>query len=124
MSVQKSQLISGMKKATIEMILLRLLLEGDMYGYQLTQEFKKRSAGIYTILEGSMYPILYRLTEQNYIFSYERKVGKRQIRIYYHLNEEGKVYLEKLVSSYHEFSNVIEFLLSAKEGEQYEPENS
>ncbi len=124
MSVQKSQLISGMKKATIEMLLLRLLSEGDMYGYQLTQEFKKRSAGIYTILEGSMYPILYRLTEQNYIFSYERKVGKRQIRIYYHLNEEGKVYLEKLVSSYHEFSNVIEFLLSAKEGEQYEPENS
>ena len=124
MSVQKSQLISGMKKATIEMLLLRLLSEGDMYGYQLTQEFKKRSAGIYTILEGSMYPILYRLTEQNYIFSYERKVGKRQIRVYYHLNEEGKVYLEKLVSSYHEFSNVIEFLLSAKEGEQYEPENS
>lgn len=124
MSAQKSQLISGMKKATIEMLLLRLLSEGDMYGYQLTQEFKKRSAGIYTILEGSMYPILYRLTEQNYIFSYERKVGKRQIRIYYHLNEEGKVYLEKLVSSYHEFSNVIEFLLSAKEGEQYEPENS
>ncbi len=124
MSVQKSQLISGMKKATIEMILLRLLLEGDMYGYQLTQEFKKRSAGIYTILEGSMYPILYRLTEQNYISSYERKVGKRQIRVYYHLNEEGKVYLEKLVSSYHEFSNVIEFLLLSKEGEQYEPENS
>lgn len=124
MSVQKSQLISGMKKATIEMLLLRLLSEGDMYGYQLTQEFKKRSAGIYTILEGSMYPILYRLTEQNYISSYERKVGKRQIRVYYHLNEEGKVYLEKLVSSYHEFSNVIEFLLLSKEGEQYEPENS
>lgn len=124
MSAQKSQLFSGMKKATIEMLLLRLLLEGDMYGYQLTQELKKRSTGIYTVLEGSMYPILYRLMEQNYISSYEQKVGKRQIRIYYHLNEEGKEYLENLTSSYHEFSNVINFLLSSKEGEQYEPENS
>ncbi len=123
MTTTKSQLISGLKKATIEMLLLRFLSESDKYGYQLCQEFKKRSTGIYTILEGSMYPILYRLTEQNYITFYEKKVGVRQVRIYYHITEEGNKYLETLVSSYREFSDIIEFLLSSNEGESYESNN-
>ena len=65
MEKQKSQLLSNLKKATIEMFLLKLLSEEDMYGYQLSQELKKRSDGKYTILEGSMYPILYRLSDQS-----------------------------------------------------------
>ena len=81
MNKNKSQLISGFKKATIEMILLKFLSESDMYGYQLTQEVKKRSNGLYTILEGSMYPILYRLTEQNFVSFQEVKTGKRQVRV-------------------------------------------
>ena len=96
------------------MLLLRFLSESDMYGYQFVQEFKKRSAGVYTILEGSMYPILYRLTEQKYVSCYEKKIGKRQTRIYYHITEDGKVYLEKLISSYHEFTDMIAFLMSSK----------
>ena len=81
----KSHLKSAIKKATIEMLLLKLLAEQDMYGYQLSQELKKRSKENYVILEGSMYPILYRLTDQKYISFYEQKVGKRQTRVYYHL---------------------------------------
>lgn len=123
MTSTKSQLISGLKKATIEMLLLQFLSESDMYGYQLCQEFKKRSSGFYTILEGSMYPILYRLAEQNYITYYEKKVGVRQVRIYYHITEEGNNYLNNLVSSYHEFSDIINFLLSRKGETSYEPDN-
>ena len=52
--MKTSNLISNYKKATIEMMLLKLLSEQDMYGYQLSQELKKRSNQNYTILEGSM----------------------------------------------------------------------
>ncbi len=117
---QKSQLISSLKKATIEMLLLKLLMESDMYGYQMSQEIKKRSSENYTILEGSMYPILYRLTEQKYISFYEEKVGKRQTRIYYHLEEAGKEYLNQLISLYYEYTEIISFLLRTKEGDVYE----
>lgn len=120
MTTQKSQLLAGLKKATIEMLLLHMLSESDMYGYQLSQEIKKRSSGIYTILEGSMYPILYRLTEQNYISFYETKVGKRQTRVYYHLEDSGKIYLEQLKTSYYEYTDLISFLLHAKEGDTYD----
>ena len=123
MITSKSQLIAGLKKATIEMLLLKLLSEEDMYGYQMCQAMKQRSAGIYNILEGSMYPILYRLTEQKYVSFYEKKVGKRQVRIYYQLTEEGTKYLKQLIDSYQEFTDIIEFLLSSKEGDCYESAN-
>ena len=75
MEKQKSNLTANLKKATIEMLLLKLLSEEDMYGYQMSSELKKRSNGSYTILEGSMYPILYRLTDQKYISFFEKKKG-------------------------------------------------
>ena len=67
-----------------------------------------------------MYPILYRLTEQKYISFYEEKVGKRQTRIYYHLEEAGKEYLNQLISLYYEYTEIISFLLHTKEGDVYE----
>jgi PadR family transcriptional regulator PadR len=113
MNNNKSQLTSGLKKATIEMILLKLLSEEDMYGYQLTQEVRKRSNGRYTILEGSMYPILYRLADQKLITFSEVKTGKRQIRVYYHLEDSGREYFEKLKASYKEYIEIISFLLES-----------
>ncbi len=115
-----SQLKKTIKKATIEMVLLKLLSEMDMYGYQMTQELKKRSSGVYTLLEGSMYPILYRLSDKEYISFYEKNVTQRQTRIYYHLEEKGKDYLNCLMSDYHSFLDVICFLLSSQTGDTYQ----
>lgn len=117
---EKSHLQSALKKATIEMLLLKLLTEQDMYGYQLSQELKKRSQENYVILEGSMYPILYRLTDQNYISFYEKKVGKRQTRVYYHLEPLGYAYFSEMQQKYEEYINLIQFLLNSNEGETYE----
>lgn len=120
MNKQKSQLISGLKKATIEMLLLKMLSESDMYGYHLSQELKKRSSNLYTVLEGSMYPILYRLKEQGFISLYEKRGEKRQIRVYYHLEESGREYLSQLITSYNEYTAVISFLLNSEKGDIYE----
>lgn len=42
MEKKKLNLETTLKKATIEMLLLNLLKEQDMYGYQLSQELKKK----------------------------------------------------------------------------------
>jgi len=123
MSTKRNLLLTGLKKATIEMVLLKLLSESDMYGYQITQEVKKRSSGLYTILEGSMYPILYRLHEQHYISDYEKRGGRRQIRVYYHLEDSGREHLNKMLDEYHEFLDIISFLLSSESGDVYQSEN-
>lgn len=111
---------NGIKKATIEMVLLKLLTEQDMYGYQLSQECKKRSNGAYTILEGSMYPILYRLEEADYISCYEKKVGKRLTRVYYHIEETGKTHLNEMINEFHSTLQMVEQLLTSEETKESE----
>jgi len=81
------------KKGSFEMLLLFLLQEGDLYGYQLSQLIKQRSENIIIVPEGSMYPTLYRLLEKGCITDYKKLVGKRLTRVYYHLEPEGIKYL-------------------------------
>lgn len=108
---------NNIKKATIEMILLKLLQEEDMYGYQITQECKKRSKEQFLILEGSMYPILYRLEEKNYISSYPKKVGKRLQRVYYHLETAGAEHLQAQIEEFHNSVALVELLLNSEGGQ-------
>ena len=100
------------KKGYMELLILHLLLENDFYGYQLSQLVKERSNGILIVPEGTMYPTLYRLTEKGYISDYKKQVGKRLIRVYYHLEPEGKAYLADLLDDYYRVNEAIQLLLN------------
>lgn len=113
-------LIGNLKKAVIEMLILKLLSEQDMYGYQITQEFKKRSNGHFTLLEGSMYPILYRLKTSGCITSYETKTGVRMTRVYYHLEPSGRNRLQDMIFEYQKYIDIISFLVVSQSGDIYE----
>ena len=89
-------LSEGIKRGTVELLILTLLKDQDMYGYQLSQELANRSNGLYTLQESSMYPTLYRLVEKGMITDRREQVGKRKIRVYYHLEETGREYLTSL----------------------------
>ena len=67
----------------MEMLLLKIISEGDCYGYQIVQTLDKISNGTIHIAEGTMYPILYRLLDEGLISDEKRLVGKRQTRIYF-----------------------------------------
>ena len=85
------------------MLLLHLLkTEGDCYGYQLSQLINQRSSGVLVIPEGSMYPTLYKLIDNNFITDY-----KKMTRVYYHLEEAGEKRLEELVEDYLEVTEAI-----------------
>ena len=88
----------NLKRGTIELTILTLLQDGDMYGYEISQQLSDRSGGLYRILESSLYPSLYRLVEKGMISDHSEKVGKRRVRVYYHLEEQGTKYLEDLKS--------------------------
>ncbi len=88
------------KRGSLEMLILHLLQEEEMYGYQLTHEIAMRSNGAFQITEGSMYPTLYRLIDKEYISDRLELVGRRRTRVYYRIEEKGKEYLEKLKREY------------------------
>lgn len=106
-----SQNIDNFKRGTSELLVLHLLMKEDLYGYQITQAFQKKSNGAYTMLEGSLYPILYKLTELKYISDYTIQVGKKRIRRYYHINESGKEYYKKILADYDTITTGINKIL-------------
>ncbi len=103
-----------LKKDTIEMLVLYLLSKEDLYGYQITQSLSEKSSGRYTVLAGSLYPILYDLAEKGCITEYSKAAGKRRIRKYYHLEEKGKEYYEKILSDYLSMIDSIDSILDRK----------
>lgn len=91
---------NSFKMGTVEMLILYLLNQKDLYGYELTMLLLELSEGDYSLAEGSLYPILYRLLEKGYITDREEIVGKRRLRVYYHIEESGKSRLKDLLEDY------------------------
>ncbi len=110
-----SQNQDNFKRGTAELLILHLLQKEDLYGYQITQSFAQKSKGTYTMLEGSLYPILYRLVDAGYLSDYSKIVGKRRLRKYYHLENSGKKYYEEVLKEYDEISNGINNILDRLE---------
>lgn len=102
-----SNIRDNFKKGCVELLLLSLLSEEDMYGYQMTQTMIKRSEGFLKISEGTMYPSLYKLESRQCISSYEKQAGNRMKRVYYHIEPEGRQYLQELVQEYRDTTRYI-----------------
>ncbi len=88
------------KRGMTELLILHLLKQEDMYGYQMTQELEKRSDGMFVLKEGTMYPSLYRLIEKGMISDHKELIGKRRTRVYYHIEEKGHEYFEQMYNEY------------------------
>lgn len=104
---------NNFKKGAVEMLLLHILnSKGDCYGYQLSQLIKETSDDYLIIPEGSLYPALYKLIEKGYISDYKKQIGKRLVRVYYHLESAGKDRLLELVEDYLATTNSIKKILN------------
>lgn len=103
---------SSFKMGTVEMIVLFLLSKRDLYGYELAMTIKELSDGDFVVAESSLYPVLYKLVEKKYISDREEIIGKRRVRVYYHLEEAGRNRLADLIEDYRNTSAGIEKILS------------
>ena len=100
----------------MEMLLLKIIEigNGEYYGYKIVQQLQELSDDKIKLAEGVMYPILYRLLDKGYIIDEKRLVGKRQTRIYYHIEDKGIVHMQKLYEEYLAMINSIERIIENK----------
>ena len=83
----------NVRSGIVELLMLHLLTERDMYGYEIRQELEKRTGKIYILKEGTMYVSLYRMESRGLIESYKEYVVNNRFRMYYRINESGREYL-------------------------------
>ena len=84
----------GLMAGSGTMLVLALLEEGDMYGYQIIEELARRSKDVFEMKEGTLYPILHALEKEKRLTSYRREAASGRERKYYHLTKRGEQLLD------------------------------
>lgn len=83
-------------KGTAHSLLLCLLSQQPMYGYQIIKELEKKSAGYFKFKEGTLYPALHRLEKAGLITGKWQLLPNGRPRKYYHITDKGlRVLVEK-----------------------------
>ncbi|MCH7503719.1 MAG: PadR family transcriptional regulator [Proteobacteria bacterium] len=78
-----------------ELLLLRLLDQREMYGYELVRSVRKVTGEAISLGEGVIYPALHSLERNGALKSRRKPVGGRT-RVYYALTAKGRQRLDKL----------------------------
>ncbi|MBQ4530079.1 MAG: helix-turn-helix transcriptional regulator [Lachnospiraceae bacterium] len=101
MAVDKS-LISG----STSMLVMRLLEEKDMYGYEMIDNLQKKSQNVFNLKAGTLYPLLHSLENKGYLKSYEKEANGKT-RKYYSLTNEGKRHLQEKKEEWQEYTQAV-----------------
>ncbi len=104
---------SELKKGSTATLVLRLLSEGPMYGYQIAREIERRSEGYFDCKEGTLYPALHKLEQEGLVRSEWRMAGEARRRKYYMITDEGRRALREAVGEWHTFSRRILALIGS-----------
>lgn len=94
------------------MLLLKLLEEEDMYGYQMIRKLEERSNQVFSLKEGTLYPILHSLEEQEAVESYESQAETGRKRKYYRLTKKGEKLLRQKQEEWEVYENAIRSIMT------------
>ena len=108
--------IVNFQRGVLPLVILSLLKQEDMYGYQLVLETEKRTGGKIITQEGSLYPVLDRRLDAGYVSDTKKLVGKRMTRIYYHIEPSGEAYLQALIKEYERVTEGVFTIVRAAQG--------
>ena len=97
-------------KGSTNLLVLSLLENENMYGYQMIRKLSEKSQNVFELQEGTLYPILHSLEEKNYISSYWDETGAKK-RKYYAITSEGKKHLKEKKQEWKTFSSGVNQVL-------------
>jgi PadR family transcriptional regulator PadR len=105
----KAQFLKGCARTLV----LQLLAERPMYGYELAAELGRRSDGIFALGQGTLYPLLYSLESKGQIrvTREDRSDDGARIRRYYALTHKGRAELEASVVTWKEIARGMRLVL-------------
>ena len=97
-----------LKKGVLEMLVLKLVCGGPTYGYQLLTRLKEESGGRFTLKEGTLYPILYRLEDDGLIEAqWSQGEGRTAPKKMYAATEAGRMENIRRLMVWQEFTETV-----------------
>lgn len=95
------------KKGVLELCVLVLALKEDRYGYELVSEISKN----FEIAEGTIYPLLRRLTKDGHFTTYLVESREGPPRKYYRITPQGRGYVMGMVDEWRAFEKSVNSLI-------------
>lgn len=99
-------------KGSIALLILKLLSERDMYGYEIIQESVRRSQDAFEFKEGTLYPALHQLHKRGYLRSEWRTGANGKQRKYYGLTAGGRKAARCSEQEWFSFTRMVNAFLS------------
>ena len=101
-----------MQQGSATMLVLALLKEEEMYGYQMIEELARRSRNVFQMKEGTLYPILHGLERDKLVTAAQREAPNGRQRRYYRITAAGLRALEEKEKEWTEFSTAVTAVLA------------
>ena len=96
------------RKGVLEICVLTLISKKDMYGYEIVQNISK----VIEVNEGTIDPILRRLTKEEYFETYILESNEGPARKYYKITDKGRENLDRLKNEWNEFVGAVNTFLN------------
>ena len=106
MAVEKS-LVSG----SMTMLILKLLSEKDMYGYEMIDTLRQKSQNVFELKAGTLYPLLHGLEDKGMLKVYEKEYAGK-IRKYYSITQSGVNMLDRKETEWSEYQDAVARVLA------------
>jgi PadR family transcriptional regulator PadR len=97
-----------------ELLILRLLQQEEMYGYEIVQAIRDRTDAVIAVGEGVVYPVLHALESDGALKS-RRKVVSSRSRIYYSVTPAGSRRLADLSKTWTGLTTAIQTMLTGRQ---------
>jgi transcriptional regulator len=103
----------GLLQGTLDMLILKAISLGPLHGYGILLRIQQISKDRLEILQGSLYPALYRLEHQGWIVSEWGESDNKRKAKYYRLTAAGKRRFQSETAKWNRMASVIEGILRA-----------
>ena len=96
-----------------ELMILNLLRDREMYGYEIVQAIRLRTADAINLAEGVVYPVLHGLKRDGALRAKRKSVEGRS-RVYYALTAKGALRLDDLTATWSNLAGAITAISGGK----------
>ncbi len=102
-------------KGTLDMLILKIVAAGPLHGYAISQRIQQISRDFFQVPQGSLYPALHRLEEQDWLEAQWKDTSTGREAKFYTLTRKGRKQLETEVSNWERLSDAVALILRTAE---------
>ena len=99
-------------KGSTSILVLSLLQKNEMYGYQIIKEMDIKSSGVFAFKEGTLYPILHNLEEEDLVESFWKEGENSRKRKYYRITNKGRSALKQKEEEWTLFTSTVNKIIT------------